>query len=111
MTRFTMAAAGLLLLGCASLPGTGEAAAPSRQAADGLAYAAAHCSTCHAIGPMGDSPRANAPPFRDLRIRFNAITWERTLGEIAKGGHAEMPPLTVEGSDVANVKAYIETLR
>ena len=101
----------LLMASCASAPEkVGATRAPSQQAVQGMAFAQARCSGRHAIGEIGESPRANAPPFRVLRVRLNTITWERTLADIAKGGHNEMPPLALDSADVSDVQAYIETL-
>lgn len=53
----------------------------------------------------------NAPSFSQLSRQFNAVTWERTMAEIAEGGHDEMPPLRLDSTDVSDLKAYIDRLR
>lgn len=110
--RRLLAAAGLaVLLGACATTGEGGNAAPAAGAAErGGAIAARECSRCHAVGPVGDSPRAGAPPLRDVRIRYNALSFERRMAEIAEGGHFEMPPLRLDRAEVDAVAAYIESL-
>jgi mono/diheme cytochrome c family protein len=106
-----MAGVAAVLAGCASTPGT-QAEGPSTLAEDrGQAIADYRCGGCHATGVLGASPRAAAPPFRVLRVRFNGLTWERTMAEIAQGGHGEMPALALDSRDVKDLRAYIEGLR
>lgn len=69
------------------------------------------CAGCHSIDTITVSPRFNAPPFRDLRIRFNAISWERKMAEIAEGGHDEMPAVRLDDIEIRDLRAYIESLR
>lgn len=103
--------AAALLAGCATQgPAPDGAAVPVAAAERGAAFAARECSRCHALGQVGDSPRAGAPPFRDIRIRYNEITFQRRMAEIAEGGHFEMPPLTIDAADARDVSAYIESL-
>jgi len=107
----SLLATGVLLAGCVTPDATSlEAAAPSGAVERGRLFAARECAGCHALGPVGDSPRAAAPPFRDVRIRYNEISFQRRMAEIAEGGHYEMPPLRVEPADAGDVSAYIESL-
>ena len=97
--------------GCASNSGpTDEARAPATAAEFGRDLAERECSRCHALGLAGESPRMDAPPFRDMRIRYNQLSFQRRMQEIAEGGHSAMPPLRIETSDARNVAAYIESL-
>jgi mono/diheme cytochrome c family protein len=69
------------------------------------------CASCHAVAIAGDSRNPSAPPFRDIRIRYNTISLERELARIAKKGHFEMPPTAIAETDIPEIVAYIETLR
>lgn len=113
--RNVMCAAGLLVLlaGCASVLDTRPTASRFPMTAEGRGRQIAEyrCAGCHSIDLVTASPRAAAPPFRQLRIRFNALTWERTVAQIGKGGHDEMPPVKLDIDEVRNLEAYIETLR
>jgi mono/diheme cytochrome c family protein len=99
-------AAALALAGCAS---ASNGVAAGSGAERGRAIAARACGGCHGLGDVGDSPRVGAPPFRELRLRYNALSFERRMVEIAEGGHYDMPPLRLEPGDVADVQAYIES--
>ncbi|WP_374571540.1 cytochrome c [Phenylobacterium sp.] len=106
-----LTAAGLLLAGCASAGAEADASRPSPAIERGQAIAARTCSRCHAAGPVGDSPRADAPPFRTVRLRNNPIAFQRRMAEIASGGdHYDMPPLKLGADDVSALSAYIESL-
>jgi mono/diheme cytochrome c family protein len=79
--------------------------------AEGEALANRRCGACHATDLGTYSPRPPAPPFPQLGIRFNQISWERVMAEIAGGGHGEMPPLELPPDEVRRIKAYIDGLR
>lgn len=96
---------------CASAASAPVTAAAGDRISEGRALAEARCASCHAIDSTLRSPRDKAPSFRELRVRFNGITWRRTMDEIAKGGHDEMPALALETRDVEAVEAYIKSLR
>lgn len=98
------------LAGCASDGVEPAPKPPSAFAVRGAEIALMRCSGCHAISLTARSPRPNAPPSRQLRIRFNEITWERTMRAIAEGGHEEMPPVFVDDVDARDLRAYIESL-
>lgn len=107
---FTISLAALLG-GCAIDGGSQANSSVSTAAMRGMEVAQLRCSACHSIGDLEVSPRANAPTFRQLRLRFNDITWERVMAEIAAGGHDEMPPVALDTTDVRDVRNYIEALR
>lgn len=77
----------------------------------GMEVAVLRCSGCHSIGGQEVSPRSNAPPFQQLRLRFNQITWERAMAEIAIGGHDEMPPVALDSADIRDLRTFIEASR
>lgn len=101
----------IALAGCAtSTEPAADAAAPNLAAERGHDLARRQCSTCHAIGQADESLWPSAPPFRSLRLRYNALSLERRLPEIAEGRHYEMPPLSLDPADVRDLSAYIESL-
>ena len=87
-------------------PGAGQDAAEAR----GERFAHRACAGCHAVERTGDSRSANAPPFRDLRIRFTAASLERRLADISRRGHYEMPPVFISEDEARDIAAYVETL-
>ena len=76
-------------------------------------YRLAHeiCSQCHAIDASGDSPKAGAPPFRDL-THFEP---GRSIDEIfAKGilvGHPGMPSIGLSDRDQSDILAYLRSIQ
>lgn len=87
------------------------ALAAALTAADrGGQLAAVECSTCHAISLGDASLHGDAPPFRDLRLRFNPISLEQRLEALPKAGHPPMPMRPLSQKEVADLVAYIQTL-
>ena len=76
----------------------------------GLTYARATCVECHAILPSQKaSPIAQAPTFGAVAdtpgmTATALVVWFRTP-------HKSMPNLIIKGDDMANVIAYILSLR
>jgi mono/diheme cytochrome c family protein len=77
----------------------------------GRALAMGRCAGCHAVAPGMASGRPNAPPFAQLGLRFTGIGWERAMAEIARGGHEDMPPTRLDPSEIADLSAYVQSLR
>ena len=76
----------------------------------GYRVAARDCAGCHAVEQTGASPRPGAPPFRDVRRRYNEISMQREFEAIREVGHYEMPPTPISLSDGRDLSAYIESL-
>lgn len=101
-----------LAAGCATtVEPAGTARKPSLFEAHGREVAQLRCAGCHSVDTYTTSPRSVAPAFRDFSIRFNSLTWERKMAEIAEGGHDEMPPLRLDDVEIRDVRAFIESLR
>jgi mono/diheme cytochrome c family protein len=94
----------LPVLAAACLSGAGAPAPPPER---GEALAAQKCGGCHAIGPIGDSPRSGAPPFRELALRYNELSLEHRLTEMNGKPHWEMPQLMLAPSEIPELAAYI----
>ena len=93
----------LLLMAACATAGAGPAPLPEH----GEALAAQKCGGCHALGPLGDSPRSGAPPFRDLALRYNELSLEHRLTEMNGKPHWEMPQLMLAPSEIPELAAYI----
>lgn len=104
-----LAFAAAALCACAALPSSPGVA--QTRAERGQDLAARQCALCHDVVGSGQSPRPGAPSFAVLRLRFNAISWERALERIAAGEHYEMPAFHLDPQDVADLRAYVETVR
>ena len=86
----------LLALG-ATLLLTTQAAVADPSPADirrGMIFVRVHCSQCHAIGKLGESPLASAPPFRTLQISIrlqtcSALCSRNSPGDAAISAHSQ----------------------
>ncbi len=70
----------------------------------------ANCSRCHAVGPTGDSPLANAPPFREVVKRYPPESLGEALVEGIVTGHNEMPEFVFEADQATEIIAYLDSL-
>ena len=68
------------------------------------------CAGCHAEASGGASPNAVAPAFASIIMRYTAVSLERSLAEIAREGHGEMPPIYMTSAEMADIVAYIESV-
>jgi cytochrome c len=76
----------------------------------GLTFVRVNCAQCHAIGKVGDSPLAIAPPFRGLHLRYPIESLERPLAEGITASHPTMPQFRLDADQIADVIAYLKTL-
>jgi cytochrome c len=87
---------------------------PTGDAASGRAIVERNCQSCHAIGPEGASPVADAPPFRELVKRWPPENLAEALGEgidVAHNGKVQMPEFELEPEQIDDLIAYLETLQ
>ena len=106
--RLLFLSTSILVAACAT---DRDANSLSGAAAEGRAFAQANCAGCHALDD-GVSPNPNAPSLR--RAAHNLPAW-MVAGSLERGiqiGHTtEMPVFVFEDNDIANLLAYLETLR
>ena len=62
------------------------------------------------MGLTGQSAWEGAPAFRDMRIDYNAISYERRMGR-AHMTQDKMPPEEISLDDVLDIRAYARSLR
>lgn len=97
----------LLSAACSEKEEMGDAAA-------GRALAERNCQRCHAIGSMGNSPVAEAPPFRDFVKQWPPEMLAESLAEGIEVGHSgkvDMPNFAFEPKDIDDLIAYLNTLK
>jgi cytochrome c len=70
----------------------------------GLSLAREHCAQCHAIDNARESPRAAAPPFRELHLKYAVSDLQRPL---TQGPHTTF---RFEPSQIEALMAYLKTL-
>lgn len=105
MTRLWIFAAFLILV-----PAPLAAAQDHDLSAKGKALAEAHCARCHAVGPSGDSPHKDAPPFRALVTKWPLQNLEEALAEGIVTGHPDMPAFEMEPPNIDALIEYFATL-
>ena len=76
----------------------------------GERIAGLECARCHAIDLKSDSPNPSAPPFRDIRRRYNGASLAREFTTIGQVGHYQMPPTQISRSEGEDLIAFIEDL-
>ncbi|WP_417230956.1 c-type cytochrome [Brevundimonas sp.] len=109
-----------LLAGCTTAPVQVVGSAPTAPAASvamtggsvarGAALVRSRCAACHAVGPVGDSPSAMAPPFHELGRRYPVSSLQEAFAEGLVTAHPEMPEFTFEAQQVRDLIAYLESL-
>ncbi len=89
---------------------TAPAGAQDVRAQRGRIFVQAHCAQCHAVGRVGASPLAIAPPFRDLHRRYPVENLAEALAEGLVTGHPSMPEFRLDPGQVADVIGYLKSL-
>jgi mono/diheme cytochrome c family protein len=85
-----------------------QALSPAEQR--GLTFVRTHCASCHAVGRVGSSPLAVAPPFRTLHRTYPVETLEEALGEGLVTGHPSMPEFQLDPGQINDVISYLKSL-
>ena len=101
---------GLCLAGCAASPPMDQAEAAA-QVADGRAIAQRECGTCHALDQSTASPRADAPPMRELLARYDREALANDLIEGIKLGHQDMPQFDFNVIAADSLIAYLRSIQ
>lgn len=85
-------------------------AAHAQTVEEGRQIAQKFCARCHAVGPNGNSPHADAPPFRRIAANRSARNLREILGEGMIVGHPNMPQWRFQAEDVSSLIAYLKSL-
>lgn len=108
MGRWIVAAAALVSLGaCVS---QSEPTPQQALVEDGREIAEAQCARCHAVGPIGDSPTAAAPPFRYVLANYHSNVLKEELIEGIRVNH-EMPEFQFNPQGVDALVAYLQSIQ
>ncbi|WP_181702242.1 c-type cytochrome [Chthonobacter albigriseus] len=97
----------------ADAPTAAGSAAPTEgpSALQGKIYLQTTCSGCHAVGATDASTDPKAPAFREVVTRYQPEDLEESLAEGIVTGHPEMPQVTLDPPQIANVIAYLDALK
>lgn len=79
--------------------------------AAGKQIAETYCAACHAVGTDGDSPREEAPHFRELGQRFPIENLEESLAEGIMTGHPDMPQFEMTPDEIGVFLAYLSSIQ
>jgi mono/diheme cytochrome c family protein len=114
--KFSRTGTAALMLALAILPACSrdaEEAAPPAAATEmpGQAIAQTLCAGCHAVGLEGESPHADAPPFRTLSEKYPVRFLEEALAECIAVGHDDMPEFQLEADEVEQLILYLESIQ
>ena len=93
------------------LAGPCQAQALTKLQQRGRALAQRMCSTCHAVGTLGDSPHIGAPRFRELGDRLDLSTFARTLRRGIESGHQDMPRFRFTREDADAMVVYLRAIQ
>jgi cytochrome c len=76
----------------------------------GFIFVRVHCSHCHAIDKVSESPLTIAPPFRRLHERYPVESLQESLAEGIITGHPSMPEFKLDPGQVNDVITYLKSL-
>jgi len=74
-------------------------------------FARRECSGCHTVRGDSVSPKAGAPTFEDIARRYADYRLDWELEAITQVGHYSMPAKAMSKADIADVTAYIRSLK
>ncbi len=86
-------------------------AGESEQVARGRQIAERACAPCHAIGTTGESPRPQAPHFREIGRKYPVDSLQEALAEGVVVGHPDMPQVKMSEADIGAFLAYLKTVQ
>lgn len=69
-----------------------------------------YCADCHATAAQGDSPHSEAPPFRDLHLRYDVEWLGEGLVEGLVSGHPDMPEFEFDPVQAEAIILYLKSL-
>lgn len=103
------------LTACAAKPAPlYEPLAPAERAAmvaEGREIAVSQCSACHATGVDDASPRADAPPLRDVLERYDSAALAGNMMIGVRVGHPDMPLFHMGPRGVDSLVEYLYSIR
>lgn len=77
---------------------------------DGKALLRKNCGRCHSIEAAGESPLKQAPPLRDVYLKYPVEKLEFELAEGMGSRHRDMPQIQFSAEQVAGILTYLSGL-
>jgi mono/diheme cytochrome c family protein len=96
----------LLLIG----PGPALAANTVSSESNGKALLEKNCSRCHSIEAKGDSPLKQAPPLREIYLKYPIEQLEHGFAEGMGSKHREMPQIQFSTEEVSAILNYLGSI-
>lgn len=81
------------------------------QISDGQSIVEAECTTCHAVGTIGESPRLDAPPLRYVLSNYDPEALAEDFREGIHVGHPDMPDFDFGPQGTDAVIAYLQSIQ
>lgn len=66
-----------------------------------------YCARCHSIGATGDSPLTNAPPLREVYLKYPIQQLESGFAEGMGSRHQDMPQIQFSAEEVDAILDYL----
>ena len=79
--------------------------------ARGALFARANCSSCHALGSVGQSPLPAAPPLREISRRYPVEQLGEAFAEGFVSTHSPMPEFVLEAGQNRDLLAYLASIQ
>ena len=79
-------------------------------ASDGKSILAAHCGRCHSLEAAGASPLPQAPPLREVYLRYPIDQLEEGFAEGMGSRHRDMPQIQFSAEQVAAILNYLGSI-
>ena len=86
---------------------TSASAADKDLIAEGKSLVTRNCSRCHAIGKEEESPLAQAPPLREIYLRYPIEQLSQGLSEGMGSRHREMPQIQFSAEQALAILNYL----
>jgi mono/diheme cytochrome c family protein len=77
----------------------------------GLQFSQTNCGRCHSIDKVSPSALSIAPPFRNLHQRYPVENLQGPLAEGIRTGHPTMPEFRLDPGQIADLIAFLNTLK
>jgi cytochrome c len=102
------------MLACLAFPlvhaATAFAAGDTATASEGKAILDQHCARCHSIAARGDSPLPQAPPLREVYLKYPIQQLESGFAEGMGSRHREMPQIQFSTEQVSAILDYLGSI-
>jgi mono/diheme cytochrome c family protein len=86
------------------------AAGSSGEGSDGKMLLEKNCSRCHSIDATGQSPLAQAPPLREIYLKYPIEQLEYGFAEGMGSKHREMPQIQFSNEQVSAILNYLGSI-